>query len=194
MDDMRLHRLLTKAALVAVVTVSPMIAWSQESEPGAEGSAFIQRFDKDGDGLVSADEFPGNQEQFQRLDLDGDGYLDTAEVPKRPAHRPVDPEELLSELDADGDGYLSTEEFPGPEDHFDDLDTDGDGFLSQEELLTGLPRPPEGGSLESDDVDQDGRVSQSEFSGPKDLFQHLDQDGDGYITQDEAWSGLPVRD
>ncbi|MGD9368263.1 MAG: EF-hand domain-containing protein [Desulfobacteraceae bacterium] len=189
MDGMRWHRFLTSTALVAAVVASPMMAWSQESEPGAGGSAFIQRFDQNGDGLVSADEFPGNQEQFQRLDLDGDGYLDTAEAPKGPPRGPVDPQEILAEFDADDDGYLSALEFPGPEAHFEDLDTDGDGFLDQEELLAGRPGPPEGGGFERDDADQDGRVSQSEFSGPQDLFQRMDRDGDGYITQDEARSG-----
>ena len=49
---------------------------------GKEGGkgGLIQRFDKDGDGLLSADEFPRGREVFERLDENGDGLLDSKEV------------------------------------------------------------------------------------------------------------------
>jgi hypothetical protein len=56
MCGVRLNRLLTAATLVAAVVASPMIAWSQDSEPEAGGSAFIQRFDQDGDGYITQGE------------------------------------------------------------------------------------------------------------------------------------------
>ncbi|MGD9006552.1 MAG: hypothetical protein PVG41_01460 [Desulfobacteraceae bacterium] len=42
MCGVRLDRLLTAAVLVAAVAATPMVARSQESEPGARGSAFLQ--------------------------------------------------------------------------------------------------------------------------------------------------------
>jgi len=50
---------------------------------------------------------------------------------------------------------------------------------------------PEGrrGGFERDDQDDDGRVSQDEFSGPSDHFDDLDQNQDGYIDRDEAPQG-----
>lgn len=44
---------------------------------------------------------------------------------------------------------------------------------------------PRGGGFEQDDVNNDGKVSQDEFSGPEDLFTKLDANGDGFITKGE---------
>ena len=55
--------------------------------------------------------------------------------------------------------------------------------------------PPHGkkgpGGFEKDDVDKDGKVTREEFSGPADMFDHLDANGDGVITREEA---KPPRD
>ncbi len=42
------------------------------------------------------------------------------------------------------------------------------------------------GIIENEDADGDGRVSQEEFQGPDRVFSKLDQNGDGYIDEDEA--------
>ena len=134
-----------------------------------------------------------SQDEFQRLDQNGDGYLDSTEAPKGPPRGPVDPVKILADFDADGDGQLSADEFPGPDEHFNHLDTDGDGFLSRDELLAGRPGPPDGAGFEHDDADQDGRVSQSEFSGPEGLFQKLDADGDGSLPGKRPGLDAPGR-
>lgn len=43
-----------------------------------------------------------------------------------------------------------------------------------------------GDMITSLDKDGDGKVSQSEFTGPENFFSRIDADGDGYITKDEA--------
>ena len=40
--------------------------------------------DKDGDGKISMDEFPGQDDVFKRLDKNGDGYINKSEAPERP--------------------------------------------------------------------------------------------------------------
>jgi EF hand len=191
MNMKRIQYLASAVAFAAVIGVVPLDVWAQGSDSGKGQSPFMQRFDQDGDGLVSAGEFPGTDDQFDRQDINGDGYIDASEVPEPPPQGPPDPEKIVAEFDTDGDGQLSSAEFPGPADQFNNLDTDGDGFLSARELLAGRPGQGQGDGFDTDDTNQDGRVSEAEFSGPADLFSHLDANGDGYITWDEIPPGPP---
>lgn len=186
MNGKRVRLFLETAALAVVIGFSPVAGLAQESGSGADDSPFIRHFDQDGDGLVSAQEFPGEADRFSRLDIDGDGTIDEAEAPKCPPRNGHHVKVMAYEFDADGDGELSLDEFPGPLDHFDRMDSDEDGFLSIEELQDGMPGVPRGGGFAGDDADGDGMVSQAEFSGPAELFDRLDANGDGYVTRDEV--------
>jgi len=106
--------------------------------------------------------------------------------------------------DANGDGVVSREEFPGPDAHFTHLDANGDGVVNESEAPKGPPPgrdgseeggAPGGGARFIDRLDTNGddRVSEAEFDGPDDHFGHLDRDGDGYISEDEAPTGPPPR-
>ena len=48
----------------------------------SEKASFIQNFDKDNDGKVSKEEFPGPEKAFNNFDKDQDGYIDESEAPK----------------------------------------------------------------------------------------------------------------
>jgi hypothetical protein len=58
---------------------------------------------------------------------------------------------------------------------------------------TGRSAPPSGGRgfVERLDRDGDGKVSRSEFDGPKDRFGFHDRNNDGYLSEDEAPKGPP---
>lgn len=187
MKDKLIRCLIGIATLAAAYGASTTVAGARNSESGAHPPLIVQRFDADGDGLVSADEFPGDEDQFSELDIDGDGYLDEVESADRPPRGGPGPADIMAEFDEDGDGLLSATEFPGPEDHFTAMDADQDGYLSAEELQAGRPGPPRGGrsGFDKDHTDQDGIVSQEEFTGPEAMFTDLDADGDGYITREE---------
>jgi Ca2+-binding EF-hand superfamily protein len=186
MNATRRLPVLAGVVFAAVISFSPAAVTAQEDAAGEDGSRFIQHFDQDGDGLVSAEEFPGGENRFNRLDANGDGTIDQTEAPQRPHRSRAHAKARLAEWDADGSGDISAEEFPGPLDHFDRMDSDGDGFLSIEELRAGMPGPPRGAGFAGDDADLDGMVSLDEFSGTEEWFDHLDADGDGYLTRDEV--------
>lgn len=190
MNCICIKRIVATVAFAVAISVIPMAGQAQDSEPDAATAHFIEKFDRNGDGLVALDEFPGPVEHFSQLDVNGDGFIAVTEAPRQPPHGGHSGEDLLVEFDSDGDGALSAEEFPGPEDHFARLDSDGDNLLSAAELSAARPGPPpEENRFANDDADQDGLVSQEEFSGPEDLFTRLDADGDGYITRQESRAG-----
>ncbi len=56
----------------------------QQRSMGNHGGGFINRFDQDGDGNVSQEEFDGHEEHFSRCDTNNDGYIDSSEAPQGP--------------------------------------------------------------------------------------------------------------
>ena len=110
--------------------------------------------DKDGDGVLSFDEFKGNRKRpeaieqaeqiFKLIDADGDKKLSLEEFINRPA------EARFKQMDRDNDGKLTWDEFKGtrkPEEldqaelNFKRMDTDGDKCLSLDEFKAGQ-KPP----------------------------------------------------
>ena len=57
------------------------------------------------------------------------------------------------------------------------------------------PQRPSGGVgfMQNEDRNKDGKVTREEFRGPAEHFDHLDKNGDGVITEDEAPTGPPDR-
>jgi Ca2+-binding EF-hand superfamily protein len=188
---------MARVGWVVVITGTLMVftgvGFAQQSASGGGGSRFIQQFDRDGDGKVSKDEFPGPQEHFTSLDVNGDGYIDATEAPKGP-HPGMKGGGFIQRFDKDGDGKVSREEFPGPQEHFTSLDVNGDGYIDATEAPKG-PHPgmKGGGFIQRFDIDGDGKVSREEFPGPQEHFTSLDVNGDGYIDATEAPKGPPPR-
>jgi Ca2+-binding EF-hand superfamily protein len=93
---------------------------------------------------------------------------------------------ILQRVDTDHDGKISKAEFDTESTAlFKKLDKNSDGKIAADEVPA-HHWGPKGGMLGRMDTDKDGRITKAEFTvGEDKLFQKLDANGDGVITQDE---------
>jgi Ca2+-binding EF-hand superfamily protein len=161
--------------------------------------ARFKAMDKNGDGKVSRDEFPGRPAMFQRVDTNKDGFLEASEVkalaasaPKaaaNPAGAGAQPGARIMAMDKDGDGKVSKAEFAGMPAMFDRLDTDKDGALTKDEAAKAPQLMTE--FLRAMDTDGDGKISRDEFRGQPERFDQLDANKDGFVSFDEIRNTAP---
>jgi Ca2+-binding EF-hand superfamily protein len=101
----------------------------------------------------------------------------------------------FAELDKNKDGKISRDEFPSqfPAQMFDRIDTNHDGFIDETEWNAMRARFGGGGGgprtgeslLKLLDANGDGKVSRDEFAKILTLFDVLDKDHNGELSQDE---------
>jgi Ca2+-binding EF-hand superfamily protein len=117
-----------------------LVAMGAMAQPGPG----IMRFDADGDGSVSREEFQPPEERrgqglFDRADGNGDGVVTREEVESSVAEQAEERRRQMSErmlarfdsMDADGDGKLTRAE--ATEHAFTRVDADGDGYITEDE-------------------------------------------------------------
>ena len=100
-----------------------------------EEKGFFSKNDKDHDGKLSKDEFPGSDEAFDHLDKNRDGHIDKAEaLEARKDASTRGKKDYFNENDKDHDGKLSKEEFSGSAKAFNYIDKNRDGYIDKDEV------------------------------------------------------------
>ena len=101
---------------------------------GKDSAAFLQRYDKNGDGSVDKKEF-AHERRFKEIDADANGVLSRAEVEqsldKARSERSFD---FIERFDLDRDGKVTRDEFTGPARVFESKDKNFDGVIDQSDL------------------------------------------------------------
>lgn len=97
--------------------------------------------------------------------------------------------QLLRALDADGDRVVTIEEARALQlDRLGRFDTDGDGTLSLDEftpLFTEVTRTRMVNMYQYLDADGDGEVTEAEMLSPVQKLTQMDLDGDGDVDRDD---------
>jgi thiol-disulfide isomerase/thioredoxin len=98
------------------------------------------RYDRDGDGKVARDEFPGSDPDFSRLDRDHDHALTRDDFDFSPhALTPSPGMVFFHRADKDGNGKVTREELDA---FFKQCDTGNQGFLSLSDFQDAFRSPP----------------------------------------------------
>ncbi|OQB45865.1 MAG: transaldolase/EF-hand domain-containing protein [Synergistetes bacterium ADurb.Bin155] len=90
--------------------------------------------DTNNSGVIEGNEWRGDVALFHQLDRNGDSVLDADE------YVGDEREAGFHDLDQNGDGFVSRTEWYGSEQRFNQLDRNRDGWLSQWELYSGEVR------------------------------------------------------
>lgn len=169
--------------------------------PGMPGSPaeMAQRFkeaDKNGDGKVTQDEFPGPAERFAMLDRNKDGAVtpDEMEAAMREGAGKAGGKRMFERFDKNGDGKVTRDEFPGGDDGFQKADKNGDGALTPDEMQAPgggkafKPGTPPGtpGTPPTTPAAPGGEATPPAGGGAfGGLFAALDKDHDGRLSRAE---------
>lgn len=166
------------------------------------GQTIAKRFaamDRNGDGVITLDEWRGNERSFRNHDWNDDGRLSGDEVrpgaarPSRWDDRSIPDSieqgddytpERFRALDHDADGRLARGEWHGRSEFFTRLDRNRDGFLTVAEY-TGEDIDAED-RFSDLDANDDGRLTRDEWHGGAGVFDALDGNRDGVLTRAEA--------
>jgi Ca2+-binding EF-hand superfamily protein len=209
------------ALLIGALAVpgAQLVSQPDLGEGESLGNLRFRAMDRNGDGIVTRQEWQGPRTAFEVHDWNGDGVLSGAELEPGARPRAWEPPgttasafaearferidrslrlDRFAAFDLDGNGVIDRQEWPGSRREFRNLDLDGDGVIRREELFT------DGRAFAADrerwalfhrlDRDGDGAISLQEWPGSLRAFEVRDRDGDGVLSIEEmlALDGVEV--
>jgi hypothetical protein len=123
--------------------MGPNDGWFHPSQSRYGWKWLAQRYDKNGDGKITAQEFTGPEKLFERLDRDGDGAITAADfdwTERSPYVRQLmTAGQMLRAIGADNGGKITREDW---EKAFERM-SKGKGFVTPEDLRERLFPPPQ---------------------------------------------------
>jgi collagen type III alpha len=167
--------------------------------PKFDAARFIKDHDKNGDGKLSKDELPADlREHFAAIDTNKDGFL-TAQELQAHADRMTDQRPYLIEvayyvIDINDPEVESCQELQKTYDLLRKMDTNKDGKLDEKEVAAfRQERQKERADriFQHMDKNGDGKISKDEARGLwADNFKEIDTNGDGFLERSEVEKAL----
>jgi len=162
--------------LILSLSVGPAHAKNDKAKMKHRG------MDGNNDGVITREEWRGNNTSFNNQDWNGDGVLSGNEV-RSGARQQTTSFDRFRELDDNNDGYISWGEWNGTSRSFDQLDRNDDGRLSRNEF-NNRSRIPVAVFSELDD-NNDGRITRGEWRSDASAFNRLDANRDDLLSENE---------
>jgi Ca2+-binding EF-hand superfamily protein len=146
----------------------------------------FRTLDHNNDGRLSRQEWHAGWELFSRIDRNRDGVVSAAEFK---GGEDDDREDRFADLDDNRDGRLTRNEWHGSVAVFDALDANRDGVLTRAEAIgtAGDARD----EFRNVDVNNDGAIARNEWHWNTAAFDRLDANRDGRLTRQE-WDNSPA--
>jgi Ca2+-binding EF-hand superfamily protein len=182
------------------------LAVASQAEGQAQGTSGrianrFQAMDVNRDGIITRQEWRGNDRSFRNHDWNGDGRLSGDEV--RPGARRQNrwddrdiessiefeddwTDERFRALDHDNNGRLSRNEWHASAELFSRVDRNRDNVISAAEFRGSDDDDDREDRFADLDDNRDGRLTRNEWHGSTAVFDALDANRDGVLTRAEA--------
>jgi Ca2+-binding EF-hand superfamily protein len=199
--------LILPAAALAMAIALPVGLDAQRGRGRGQAETIrFQGMDTNGDGIISRQEWRGNDRSFTNHDWNGDGQLSGAEV--RPgAQRNANWEEAdhvpnryerynawtqagFTNLDHNRDRRITANEWHFDRETFRRVDRNNDGALDQTEFLGEDVDDARADNFDELDWNNNGRVERTEWYGTPAVFNSMDRNKDGVLSRFEVVGGV----
>jgi Ca2+-binding EF-hand superfamily protein len=200
-----MYRAVFAFSILALSWGATVVATTGTSEQARAAQIRFEAMDRNGDGIITRDEWQGNARSFQVHDWNGDGRLSGEEVRigarrntnwEQVDHVPNRFERVLSwtaaaftNLDHNRDGRLTSNEWHYDLETFRRVDANRDNAISRAEFLGEGIDDARDVSFDDLDLNNNGRVERGEWYSSAAAFNALDRNRDGVLTRFEVVGG-----